>query len=288
LDDEAAEGEENEVAMKLTSQIKPGAKIDLKGADITLNAPLKIPAGKPVEIFNGTLRYKGGSGKVGDPKLSVFNVGKGATLIAHDLYVDVDSKRGIAHVDGGSATLEDIIHTAGHCVWAAGFDHVSIKRVWPKNAPEKYWFCNFTNLGKVLRIDNSGCPHRIPGGQHEAIIRLMSIDDSEIVGVQTESSHAKQDFQDRPAGKPGDVFTRHLWRNCVCCSVDVGNFKLRTDKNFPFGKLKLSRWENCDIGHFATTAQGDKPLTKREMGVERTEIVNTKIGGKKVNKTTTY
>jgi hypothetical protein len=261
--------------------MQPGKNYDLGGKTVTLPASIVVPVGAPITVHNGTINFSGGHGATGDGSMACFQVRTGATIILLDLRFNIPANHAVVRADGGSAKCTNIVQSAGAIFWGSGFDRCEIANCYAENPPEKYWWCNFNHRGNILRGDNTACSHPILQGIHEAAIRIMQVDDLEMVGFVTKGSGVKQDVQDRPAGQPGDVFKQHIWRGCKFDRVDCGNFKDKTDVHFPFGILRLSRWENCIIGHFANTAQGANPIGKA-MGIDRIEQVNCTIGGKHV------
>ncbi len=103
------------------------------------------------------------------------------------------------------------------------------------------------------------------------------------VGVEIDSSGEKQDIQSRPGGKKGSRYKRHIWKNIKAGSIDVGNFKDKTDVNFPFGRLALVQIIGGEFASITTTDGGPKGIGSA-WGVDRLEIKGVKVKGKLTNK----
>ncbi len=272
-------------------QLQPGKKYDLKGLHIAIKKPLLVPPGC-VTVYNGKIDFQGNGATVGSASMSPFYTNaKSGQLHLENLNLNIAPDCAVVHTDtGGRVSLKNVIHYAGAIVWSMGAELVEIVNCWAMDVPEKYWFANFTHELKNLIIDNAHCPHAIKQGQHEAAIRLMQVDNATITGLHVIGSFFKQAVQDRPGGrgKPRDSFAQHVWRNCkITGGVDLGNIKLPTDVNFPFGTLSLSKWDGCDVDHFTYTDGGKNGLTWDEMGIRCIQFTNTKIAGKPTTQTVT-
>jgi hypothetical protein len=194
---------------------------------------------------------------------------------------------------GSNIRLVRTQQNQGNLFWGHGGGEILLDHCTVFGTAKKYLICNFDNQLDGLTVKGG----TFRQGKEEAAIRLMQVFDAEIDDANFVGSHYKQAVQDRPGGfarkdshgkLQRDSFGEHVWNNCtITGGVDCGNFKLATDRNFPFGTLGVSRWINCKIDAFATTAQGANPLTFDQMGVKRVEFVNTKLGGKLTNKTIT-
>jgi hypothetical protein len=270
--------------------LKAGDVVDLGGASLTLTHPINALA--ELTVCNGSIKYDGDGGKVGSDGMSCFIVGKGNRTDPERPRFDIPQKVTVVSQAGGTTDLRNITQTNGGLVHALGGDSCSITHCESDGIPDKYWFCNFTNRLKVLRINNTGAKP-INQGKHEAAVRLMQVDDSEIVGLTVHGSNFKQAVQDRPGGAPSERYKQHIWRDCnITGGVDIGNFKDKTDVNFPFGRLGLSQWDNCKIDRVAHHGAGRQPVEQKGYGRgqdrdERegsvTHLVNCTVGGKQGN-----
>jgi hypothetical protein len=262
--------------MSFPLELKSGDCVDLKGQRIVLPRSLVAPPGV-VTVENGTIVFSGNGGKVGSGGMACFETRPNTgTLTLKNLRVEIPPKAAVVQVSGGSVICQNITQTGGALTYCEGGESVTIQSCASLGRPDKYWFINATNLLKKLRIDNTGVSQPILQGNNEAAVRLMQVDDAEIIGLKVKGSGCKQAVQDRPGGRPGEIYRQHIWKNCqITGGVDLGNFKDETDVNFPFGKLLLTHWEDCHIDEMSKTFHGDP---NGPYGIEKTEVVTCAIG----------
>lgn len=244
-----------------------GMNLDLKGGTCILDKQRYAPSGT-VSIRNGTIKYAGNGGVVGSDGMACFVIPDKAKLSLEHVRFEIPKKVEIARVRGGSVDLSFLSQSSGGLLHGSGGEFVSITHCETDSPPDKYWFCNFDKLLKVVRIDNTGCKP-IPAGDNESPVRLMQIDDYLAIGLEVTGNKPKQSFADRPGGSPGSNYKIHRWVNCKAPTADLGNIKLVEDPNFPYGRLALSVWENCSIGKLTRTDQGANPLSPENMGIKK-------------------
>lgn len=275
----------------------PGQTIDLYGQTAAIAKSLYVPPGNPILIRNGSIDFAGNGATTGSPSMAPFYLDQhSAPLSIQGVKACIGHCCAVVHTDtGGRVSLTDVMHMGGSIAWCMGADEIDILRCYPTGMPDKYWFANFTHLLRKLRIDNTGCPHSINQGANEAAVRLMQTDDAIITSLIVHGSGFKQAVQSRPGGfgKPQrDRFHQHVWRLCTITGgangcFDAGNFKDKTDSNFPFGTLDLLELDGCTLDGFELTTQGGNALTWDQMGIRQVKVNGCRIGGKLVNETIT-